>query len=104
MMYPYGPEKKFQCIGKHVFKVATIIYKNMLPIGSIFFPLKVTPMRIKNNLCNKLRNRQINLRCYVSLLQSPNFDAANISGLQYFFELTSAYLLCILSLAQICFS
>ena len=30
-------------------KSATIKGKNMPPIGSIFFPLKVSPMRIKNN-------------------------------------------------------
>ena len=31
------------------FKRASIKRKNMLPIGSIFFPLKVDPMRIDNN-------------------------------------------------------
>ena len=30
-------------------KWATIKGKNMLPIGSIFFSLKVAPMRINNN-------------------------------------------------------
>ena len=30
-------------------KGATIKGKNMLRIGSIFFPLKVAPMRIENN-------------------------------------------------------
>ena len=34
----------FQHRGNHVLKVATIKGKNMLPIGSIFFPLKVAPM------------------------------------------------------------
>ena len=40
----------FQSQGKHVLKVATIREKNMLPIGSIFFPLIVAPMRVENNL------------------------------------------------------
>ena len=33
-------------IFNHVLKGATIKRKNMLPIGSIFFPLKVAHMRI----------------------------------------------------------
>ena len=33
---------------KHVVKEATIKGKNMLAVGSIFFPLKVAPMRIEN--------------------------------------------------------
>ena len=37
--------------GNHILKGAAIIKgKVMLPIGSIFFPLKVAPMRIENNL------------------------------------------------------
>ena len=47
----------------------------MLPIGSIFFPLRVGPMRIENNF--KVHSIE-KLRQYVSLLKSPNFDAANI--------------------------
>ena len=39
----------FQRKGKHILKGATIKGKNMFPIGSIFFPLKVAPMRIENN-------------------------------------------------------
>ena len=39
----------FQPRENHVLKVATIQGKNMLPIGSIFFPLKVAPMRMDNN-------------------------------------------------------
>ena len=38
----------FQCRGNHILKGATIIGTNMLPMGSIFFPLKVGPMRIDN--------------------------------------------------------
>ena len=37
--------------GKNMFSHGTTIKgKNMLPIGSIFFPLRVAPMRIENNL------------------------------------------------------
>ena len=39
----------FQPMGNQVIKVATIKCKNMLPVG-IFFPLKVAPMRIDNNI------------------------------------------------------
>ena len=39
----------FQHRGNHVLKGATIKAKNMLPIGSIFFPLRVAPTRIENN-------------------------------------------------------
>ena len=34
----------------HILKGATIKGKNMLPIGSIFFPLKIAPMRIDDNI------------------------------------------------------
>ena len=37
-----------QSNGNHVLKGATIKGKNLLPMGSIFFPLKVAPMRIEN--------------------------------------------------------
>ena len=40
---------EFQGRGNHVLKGATIKGKNMLPIGSISFPLRVAPMRIENN-------------------------------------------------------
>ena len=36
-------------LGKYILKEATIKVKNMLPIGSLFFSLKVAPMRIDNN-------------------------------------------------------
>ena len=39
----------FQRRENHALKGATINGKNMLPIRSIFFPLKVTPIRIDNN-------------------------------------------------------
>ena len=39
----------FQRRGNHLLKGNTIKGKNMLPIGSILFPLKVAPMRIDNN-------------------------------------------------------
>ena len=39
----------FQSRESQVLKGATIKGKNMLPIGSIFFPLKVAPLRIENN-------------------------------------------------------
>ena len=42
-------EYKFQSRVNHTLKGATIKGKNMLPIGSIFFPFKVVPMRINNN-------------------------------------------------------
>ena len=37
------------CLGIHVLKGATIKGKNMLPLGRIFFHLKVAPMRKENN-------------------------------------------------------
>ena len=49
------------------------------PLGAIFFPLKVTPMRIDNFIRDfKSRNCQSILHQYVSLLKSQNFNAANI--------------------------
>ena len=39
----------FQCGGNHILKGATFKGKNMLPIGSIFFPLRVAPMWIEND-------------------------------------------------------
>ena len=68
----------FQGRGNNILKGATIKGKNMLPIGSIFLPLKVVHMRIVNDLKGiKLRNCQIKICQYVSLLKSPNFNAAN---------------------------
>ena len=72
----------FSCSENHVLKGATmkrkyfshgttIKGKNMLPI---FFPLRVAPMRIENNLTWHYEE----LRQYVSLLKSPNFDSPNI--------------------------
>ena len=71
----------FQCRGNygHVLKGATIKGKNMLPIGSIFFPLKVAPMRIVIITLKDIEFRiELKLCQYVSLLKSPNFDATNI--------------------------
>ena len=49
----------FQYRGNHVLKGATIKGKNMLPIGSLFFHLKVDPMRKENRFKGiTLRNRQ----------------------------------------------
>ena len=48
----------------------------MLPIGSIFFPLGVAPMKIENfkgHSIEKLSNY-----ANMSVLKSPNFDTANI--------------------------
>ena len=39
----------FPCCENHVLKGATIKGENMLPIGSIFFPSIVDPIRIENN-------------------------------------------------------
>ena len=39
----------FQRRGDHVLKGAYIKGKNMFPIGSIFFPLKIAHMKIENN-------------------------------------------------------
>ena len=39
----------FQPRRKHILKGASIKGKNMLPMGSIFFPLIVAPMRMDNN-------------------------------------------------------
>ena len=51
----------------------------MLPIGSIFFPLKVAPMRIENNFKGHLIEKPPKLNyANMSLLKSPNFAATNI--------------------------
>ena len=73
----------FQRRGNHILKGATFKGKNMLPIGSIFFPLRVDPMRIENNFKeNEIEKppklNYTNIMNYVSLLKSPNFDARNI--------------------------
>ena len=61
-------------------KGATTKGKKRLPIGSIFFLLKAVHMRVDNNLKNiNLETITIKLRQYVSLVKSPNFDAANIN-------------------------
>ena len=70
----------FQRRGNHVLLGATIKGKNMLPI---FCPLKVAPVsmiRIDNNIYKalNLETTKIKVRQYVSLSESPNFDAANI--------------------------
>ena len=39
----------FQHRENHILKESTIKGKNILPIGSISFPLKVDPIRIDNN-------------------------------------------------------
>ena len=59
----------FQCRGNHVLKGATIKVKNMLPTGSIFFPLKVAPMRIDDNFKGHLIEKPPKLKytIYVSL-------------------------------------
>ena len=43
----------FQHRGNHVLKGANIIGKNMLLIGSKFFPLKVAPVRIENSFTRR---------------------------------------------------
>ena len=69
----------FQHRGNHILKGATSKGKNMLPKGSIFFPLKVAPVRTEKTLNGvKLRNRQIKLLQYVIILKSSEFDAVNI--------------------------
>ena len=50
----------------------------MLPIESIFFPLKVVPMRIENNFKGHYIEKPLNLIQYVILLKSPNYDVVNI--------------------------
>ena len=45
----FEQKSMFQRRGNHHLKGATIKGKNMLPIGSRFFPLKVAPMRIDTN-------------------------------------------------------
>ena len=42
----------------------------MLPIGSIFFPLRVARMRIEGI--------QLRIRQYTNLLKSPIFDTVNV--------------------------
>ena len=63
--------------------VQSKLWKNIpsKSIGSILFPLKVAPLGKETNFKIKgikLRHRQTKLRQKVSLLKSPNFDAAYI--------------------------
>ena len=48
----------------------------MLPIGSIFFPLKIDPMRIENIFKGHYIETAVKIKLcqYVSPLQSRNFD------------------------------
>ena len=57
----------------------------MLPRGSIFFPLRLDPIRIENNLKGneKIENVKIKLRKYFSFFNLPNFESVNLSVLQY---------------------
>ena len=48
------PQSTFHCRGNHVLKGVTIKGKNMLPIGSIFFPLRVAPMTAPMKIEKKL--------------------------------------------------
>ena len=50
LLYLYGqyPNFELDCRFQRI-KGATIKETNMLPIGSIFFPFRVAPMRIENN-------------------------------------------------------
>ena len=58
---------------------AAIKGKNMLPVGSIFFPLKVAPMRIENKFKWHLIEKPLELKyANVNSLKSPNFGATNI--------------------------
>ena len=52
----------FQHRGNHFLKVATIKGKNMRPVGSIFFPLKVAPMRKENNFKGNCIEKQPKLK------------------------------------------
>ena len=77
MLVPAFEQKSnsiFQRQGNHVFKGATIEGKNMLPIGSIFFPLRVAPVRIENNFKGPSIEKlpKIKLCRYLSLLKLPN--------------------------------
>ena len=47
----------------------------MLPIGSIFSPLRVAPMRIDTNFKGLSIEK---LRQYTNLLKSPTVDAVNV--------------------------
>ena len=51
------------------------ILSNMLPIGSIFFPLKVAPIRTDNKFKDTTK---LNYNQYISLLQALNFEVTNI--------------------------
>ena len=50
----FEQQSMFQYQGNHVLKGATFEGKNMLPIGSIFFPLRVAPVRIEYSMRVKL--------------------------------------------------
>ena len=56
----------------NVLKGATIIGKNMLHTGSIFFPLKVAPIRIRN----KFKGHEIE--------KPPKLNSANMSAFSNF--------------------
>ena len=61
--------------GNHGFNGATNKGKNMLPMGSIFFPLNISPIRIETNWkwALKWETAKLKLRQFVRLLQLPNF-------------------------------
>ena len=81
----------FQFRGNHVLKGATIKGKNLLPVGSIFFPLKVAPTQIGNNfkghLIEKLpklndtnKSHCLSLKTAKSAFENClNFDATKIN-------------------------
>ena len=50
----FEQQSMFQYQGNHVLKGATFEGKNMLPIGSIFFPLRVAHVRIEYSMRVKL--------------------------------------------------
>ena len=67
-------------------KGATIKGKNMLHIGSIFFPLKVVPMRIENSFKEHKIEKPPKLNCirqYISLFIRQILMPPILSVLQY---------------------
>ena len=76
--YPYHQNTTFQLRGNHVLKGATIKGKHMLPMGSIFFPLKAAPMRIDNTFKRHYIEKPPKFNySNMPVLRSPNFDAVN---------------------------
>ena len=63
----------FQRRRNYILKGATFKGKNMLPIGSIFFPLIVSPMRIENVFSGHLIEKPQKLSKFFFVFKIPKF-------------------------------